>query len=491
MPFLSINGMAGRFLALGLTLFIFQTHATVRGTALATFDGTNGASAQCYGDALTLGVDGNFYGTTSGGGEYGKGTVFRITRGGNLTTLHSFNGTNDGQLPLGGLTALPDGFLYGTAQSGGANTNGAFYNGTFFKVSTNGEFTLLSHFATETGANPTGALIQGNDGHLYGTTFRGGANNLGTVFRVNTNGDFAVVASFSGTNGANPTGPLLQTADGEFYGTTAYGGIGFGVVGGGSGSGYGTVFRIATNGVLTNLVLFNGTNGSNPYSGLIKAGDGHFYGTSAYGGTGFVAGQIKSGHGTIFRIETDTLTHVPILFPDANTGRSYFGLLQATDGNLYGVKGGPVSSGEVFRLSENNEYRSMFRFSSASYVTNGITRYLLGLNPYARLIQTADGYIWGTTGANGMLPNGSNGQGTVFRLTFPPQLQAIGKTNDTTYFSWSGFTGFRYQIQGSTNLAEQSWQNIGDSFIGTNGLNHVSEATEGIAQKFYRILILE
>ena len=115
--------------------------------------------------------------------------------------------------------------------------------------------------------------MQGADGSFYGTTPNGGMNGNGTVFRMTTNGTLTTLASFSNdVNGDYPYGALAQGADGNFYGTTEYGGT----------NGAGTVFRMTTDGTLTNLASFSHTNGANPSGALAQGADGNFYGTTGY-----------------------------------------------------------------------------------------------------------------------------------------------------------------------------------------------------------------
>src|SRR5208283_5458321 len=116
--------------------------------------------------------------------------------------------------------------------------------------------------------SPYAALVQGVDSSLYGTTFTGGSNNWGTVFQITTNGAFNSLFSFSGTNypssGANPGAALVQSSDGSFFGTAEYGGAYTNTVPEVGGNGYGTIFRITTNGALTAPAFFNNTNGAHP-----------------------------------------------------------------------------------------------------------------------------------------------------------------------------------------------------------------------------------
>jgi uncharacterized repeat protein (TIGR03803 family) len=129
--------------------------------------------------------------------------------------------------------------------------------------------------------------MQGNDGYLYGTTTSGGTNNCGTVFKIDATGTLTNLHSFTGGNdGANPQGGIAQGSDGTLYGTAASGGA----------SGSGTVFEISADGMFTVSHSFtsNGSDGSNPLSGLVQGSDGNFYGTTENGGVGRA--------GTVFRL---------------------------------------------------------------------------------------------------------------------------------------------------------------------------------------------
>jgi uncharacterized repeat protein (TIGR03803 family) len=150
-------------------------------------------------------------------------------------------------------------------------------------------FTNLVTFVGTNGSFPSAALAQGNDGNFYGTTQNGGQQGQGTVFQMTPDGTLHTFVSFNGTNGGNPYAVLLQGADGDLYGTTE---------GGGTNGGYGTVFRMTTNGTLTSLFSFAGTNGAQPTAGLVQGSDGSFYGTTRRGGA-------SGNWGTVFKITTD------------------------------------------------------------------------------------------------------------------------------------------------------------------------------------------
>jgi uncharacterized repeat protein (TIGR03803 family) len=132
------------------------------------FDGTDGTLSET-GAALVQGSDGNFYGTTSNGGAYGYGTVFKVTPAGNLTVRHSLNGTTDGSLVTAGLVQATDGNFYGTAIEGGS-----MGNGTIFRITPNGSFSVLHNFDYKHGALPYVTLLQHTNGVLYGDTGSGG-----------------------------------------------------------------------------------------------------------------------------------------------------------------------------------------------------------------------------------------------------------------------------------------------------------------------------
>jgi uncharacterized repeat protein (TIGR03803 family) len=309
------------------------------GAPVSLYSFTGGSDGATPYAGLASGPDGSFYGTAFEGGAYDNGTVFRINSNGVLATLVAFNITN-GDLPYAGLSLGADGNFYGTTYQGApvGNTRA----GTVFRMATNGALSTLTSFTGDMpGVLPNGGflaagVVQGGDGNLYGTTYKGGAYGYGTVFRVGTNGLFSSLACFNSANGAFPYGGLVQGIDGNYYGTTTSGGA----------SGSGAVFRITPAGLLTNLYSFTGGNdGNRPVAGLLLGNDGNFYGTTFYGGT--------YGQGTIFRIAPNgaltTLAH----FDGFNGANPQATMTQGSDGNLYGTtqNGGADGQGVLFRLS--------------------------------------------------------------------------------------------------------------------------------------------
>jgi uncharacterized repeat protein (TIGR03803 family) len=213
---------------------------------------TDGSQPQA---GLIQARDGNFYGTTYAGGKNSKGTVFKITASGTLTTLYplcSLSSCVDGAQPYAKLLQGADGSLYGTTSSGGK-----FNKGTIFKITTAGKLTTLYSFCTlascADGQTPLGALIQATDGNFYGTTFLGGANNQGTIFRFKLPATLTTLYTFCKeagcSDGANPIAGLMQNTNGEFYGTAMDGGsTAFncdGAGNGGTAAGCGTVFSLS------------------------------------------------------------------------------------------------------------------------------------------------------------------------------------------------------------------------------------------------------
>jgi uncharacterized repeat protein (TIGR03803 family) len=193
--------------------------------SLVSFDGANGNAPAFV--TLVEGLDGNFYGTTEGGGTYCGGTAFKVTPGGTLTTLYSFcsiSGCPDGQDPTAGLVQGTDGNLYGTTFAGGLPLDCDSACGTVFKITLEGTLTTLHTFDGSDGANPESPLFQATAGNFYGTTPQYGANGDDTIFEITPTSTLTTLHTFDGTGGGSPYGGLVQSANGNIYSTTYYGG---------------------------------------------------------------------------------------------------------------------------------------------------------------------------------------------------------------------------------------------------------------------------
>jgi len=398
-------------------------------------------NADGYGPAGGLVMSDNvLYGTTKYGGVTGYGTVFKMnTDGSGFSTLHFFtNGVGGGTL-IGGLV-MGGGALYGVAYSGGTN------NGTVFMLNTDGTgFTNLHNFGGTNGTFPMASMILSGS-TLYGTTQEG---NNGTVFKVDTNGaNFAVLhhftATFIGTNvdGDLPEASLVLSGS-ALYGTAS-----------GGGRGSGTIFAVNTDGSgFTNLYNFtNGVDGAAPVAALTLSGN-TLYGVAKSGG-------VFPGYGTIFKINTDGTGFDPIFDFDARggagdsapaaalllSGDTLFGtaggivfsintnatnitiLANGSDGaqpqgglvlsgdSFYGTTsaGGVAGEGVVFKVNTNGTgFTTLHTFSLATYDPNSGGNYDTnadGATPLGTLALSG-GVLYGTTQIGGTF-----GVGTVFRV---------------------------------------------------------------------------
>jgi uncharacterized repeat protein (TIGR03803 family) len=436
---------------------------------------------------LVQGSDGSFYGTTYRGGTGtncvipGCGTVFRISPSGTYTTVYSFGAfPGDGSHPLATLVQGSDGNFYGTTYGGG--TSGS---GTVFRISPSGTYTTLYSFAgfPSDGDGPN-VLVQGSDGNFYGTTIGGGTYREGTVFRISPTGSETILYSFgSSTNDGYATyAGLVQGGDGNFYGTTKYGGT----------DGWGTVFQVSPSGTYKGLYSFAGppNDGRFPYAGLVQGSDGNLYGTTYYGGQS--TNCFGEGCGTVFRISTsgtETTLYSFVGYP--NDGELPFaGLVQGSDGNSYGTTllGGTSTNcsvdgngcGTVFQISPSGTYTTLYSFGTSSNDGN---------EPYAGLVQGSDGNFYGMTYVDG----------TVFRLSVPlnppaNQISGIQFFNvlDSTIVAVPipSVAGETYQLQYSDSMSPTNWINTGDPALSIGGPLVLIDVAEPLPpQRFYRAVI--
>jgi len=321
------------------------------------------------------------------------------------TVLHSFTGyPGDGATPYAGLVRDAQGNLYGTTFEGGASSAG-----TVFKVDTTGKESVLYSFTGTggDGAAPYAGLVQDAQGNLYGTTYQGGdlacAYGCGTVFKVDTTGKETVLYSFKGgTDGANPYAGLVRDAQGNLYGTTEGGGDAC--------NPYvcGTVFKVDTTGKETVLYSFTGypEDGQSPRGGLVLGAQGNLYGATAGGGA--------FGQGTVF--EVDMTGNEIVLYHFTGTGgdgaRPVAGLVLDAQGNLYGTTASagdpacalnpPNGCGTVFKLDTRGNETVLYSFTA--YPEDGAY-------PHAGLVRDVLGNLYGTTNMGG-----DSGYGTVFKV---------------------------------------------------------------------------
>jgi uncharacterized repeat protein (TIGR03803 family) len=467
---------AGRVTAQTFTnLYSFMTNH-------ANSSGVNTNSDGAYPSAGLI-LSGNIlYGTASGGGTNGNGTVFAVhTDGTGFTILHTFtpvvSGTNsDGANPVAGLLQSGQ-YLYGTASAGG--TNG---NGTVFFVRTDGlyftnlhSFTALSAPYYQGGTNSDGAipragLILSGD-ILYGTAGNGGTNGNGTVFAVNADGTgftvlhtFTAYSNYTNSDGANPAGGLISSGN-TLYGTAS---------GGGSG-GDGTVFALNINGTnFTNLysftafssVYFNNSDGANPAGGLVLSGN-TLYGTTHSGGT--------NDGGTVFAITTNGTGFTNLhSFTGGSDGDNPYAGLTSSGNTLFGTagNGGNSFDGTLFAVTTNG-----VDFTTLHAFTNNPD----GGSPHAGLILSGN-TLYGT--AEG---GGTNGTGMVFSLTLPTPQLTITFSGTNAIVMWPT-NALEFTLQSTTNPVPPTvWTTISPPPYAVIYTNNVVTNTISGTNQFYRL----
>jgi uncharacterized repeat protein (TIGR03803 family) len=415
-------------LAIAVLVLAVTTSTTSQAqfSRLHDFLGSNSADGcnPTYSGIVAQGRDGNMYGTTENGGApaftNNVGTVFQVTPAGALNVIYSFpSSETEGWLPFGGLTLGTDGYFYGTTKFYGPPGGSSF--GTVFKITPGANPTYLHTFTgASDGRYPTAPPIQGTDGNWYGTT-QGDFSNPGSVYKLTPPSTFKVLYQF--VHGEQPQDPLVQATDGNFYGTTHYGGT----------SNNGSVFRITPAGKFTVIYNFDATHGQAPYSPLIQGADGNFYGTTISGGSG--------GGGVVFKLSPTRKITVLYNFIQGDTPSVPFaGLVQATDGYLYGTtgqgnsQGGTTSNGTIFRMKAIP--------STPSYL-HDFDQYPTGRDPQDTLLQHTNGILYGDTFEGGV-PN--VGCGVFYRWNqglkpFVSLLFTSGKVGDTIGILGQKFTG--------------------------------------------------
>ena len=358
-------------------------------TTLASFGSSDGSLPT---GKLAQGTDGSLYGTTTGGGTYNHGTVYRVTLEGTLTTLYSFTGGTDGADPVGGLVLGSDGNLYGTT-TGFDGLAGDVPLGTVFQITPAGVLTTLHNFSGPDGADPNGGLVLGSDGNFYGTTSAGGTKGDGTVFQITPTGTLTTLRSFTDGINQRPIGRLAQDGAGNFYGAT----LGFG-----ADAALGTIFKVTPAGAVTTLYNFNGgDSGGSPTGGLVLGSDGNFYGTTTIGGT--------SNGGTIFQITPQGGLTTLHSFSDGSSPNG--DLVQGRDGNFYGTTPeGFIDDDEaiaafpatLFQITPAGVFTNLYNFAFGNYTGS----------PAGGLVESSNGSFYGTAQKDGV-----NGDGSVFELT--------------------------------------------------------------------------
>lgn len=397
-----------------------SSQGSVRLTTLYNFRRTGQPTGRLLQDR-----EGNFYGTASGFFDNRThmprpSSVFKISPQGQVIWQLQLT-EKDGVFPTAGLFQDERGFLYGTAFYGGIENFWIDSRGTVFKVSPDGELVWSRPFHGVDGEWPTGEIVRGCDGSLYGTTLSGGQSGRGTIFRLTPAGAIKTVYSFRGYDGARPSG-LVRGVDGYFYGTTQAGG--FGVVFSYS-FGDGTIFRISCDGAVNTLYKFgNPTDtdsgiavpGMHPTGQLIQRNDGFFYGVTE----GHPPGQ-GTNRASVFKFDLNG-TFSTLHYFDAS--QSHYGpgpvgpLLTGYDGGIYGVTtfggaspdDGLPGYGTIFKIAPSGTFLNLVSFDGTN-----------GCYPVSGLIKGKDGHLYGTTYGNDFFP------GTLFRLSISRPVLSIAR----------------------------------------------------------------
>ena len=355
-------------------------------------------------------INGEIYGMTYGGGAKGYGVLFEYNV---LTNVISpkvnFSGTVNGGEPVGSVLQASNGKLYGVTEKGGH-----FSQGTLFEFDDslnifNSEFSFQN---SKEGKEPSGTLIQGSNGKLYGMTEFGGNNNDGVIYEYSPiTGGYSKLFDFQDSlYGAQPISELLEANNGKLYGVTRLGGI----------FGFGVLFEYNVNtSSFIKLIDFDGASkGKYPKASLLQASNGKIYGTTSYGGS--------SDDGVLF--EYNPITNVFVKKKDfvetyfTSTGRSPNSgrLLQANNGKLYGMTeyGGQYDGGVLYSYDLNtNSYVIIKTFQSSPHS--------YGIYPKGGVIQAANGKIYGHTTSSA-----NNSAGGIFE--YDPVT--------TSFFRWFSYS---------------------------------------------------
>jgi len=385
-----------------------------------TLSAGDGATPQ----ELIAASDGLLYGTTAQGGAFGSGTVYRMNRDrSGYTILHHFTLSENAE-PLGGVIEASDGRLYGALSGCGVVNTGAVY-----RLSKDGTgYAVLRSFGELEGC--PNEVMEGMDGFLYGTTFPGSPKASGTVFRLSKDGGtFTVLRTFGGTDGG-PAGRLIEGPGGILHGLTRFGGV----------AQQGTVYKLNMDGsACAVLHTFDTATGAYPF-GLVAGPGGTLYGATSGGGL--------ANKGTVYRLNTKGSGHTVLhSFSGLDGDQPLAGVLPASDGLLYGTTsaGGTAGKGVVFGLSvDGGRFTVLHGFGGRD-----------GAGPFAGLIQTGDGSMYGTTAFGGDLHIG-----VVYRLNVVPPLSVRLTPANTVLLSWpAGWNGF--ELQQNPDLSTGNWTTVG------------------------------
>lgn len=338
-----------------------------------------------------------FYGASLWGGHDSYGTIFRMSKSGKTSVLHSFGGY-DGFDPASGVIQDSDGNLYGTTEQGGYGFgNNLGDSGVLFDLnSTTKKTKLLYQFPFIGGQSAPNGVIADAQGNLYGVAEGGGTYNDGYIYKLDTTGNLSVLYNFTGGNdGATPQGPLAWGSDGDLYGVTKEEGANKG----------GTVFKMDTSGNLATLYSFayGGTDGYFPNPGTLAFdAAGNIYGTTQYGGSGTACSR---NCGTVFEVTPTGSESILYNFQGGTGGgRPMTEVVMDSAGNVYGTTSQygdqNCACGVAFKVDGQGNETVLHSWTGAD-----------GSSPSGQLLLSGANLYGLTSGG------GTSGLGVAFRLS--------------------------------------------------------------------------
>ncbi len=416
-------------------IFVVAIASAQTYTPLYTYPGTdNNTSGITYQSVLSQGQDGDLYSTIQTNGQYNDGSVYKMTPSGGYTLLYSFCAEgggclSTGAIPTGGVTLGFDGNLWGTTANGGKD--GA---GTAFKITPSGTLTSLYQFTNGTDDSaPTYTLIQGQDGNMYGVSEVQYQGQYGSFFKLSTKGKITA-HPFALTNGATPNLPV-QGTDLNFYGTTQGGGD--------PTCKCGVIYKATAAGKITALHVFKGypNDGYRPIGILVQGSDGAFYGTTYQGGANNIGSVFKITAAGVYTM----LYSFGTVTPDASEPIS--GLTVGSDGKFYGTgsHGGSKGDGALYQITSTGTESLVYSFCSVSCTD--------GFSPTTPMVLHTNGKFYGNTAGNSL-------GGSVF-YSFDMGFKPFAKLE-----TWSAKVGVKAEVigQGFTGATAVSFNGVSATF---------------------------
>jgi uncharacterized repeat protein (TIGR03803 family) len=402
-----VSFSAGRGLFLCSAMAVLATAAWAAGPIKLIYSFTGGSEGEYTDTELVRDSAGNLYGTSVQGGTYSSGTVFQVTPAGVHTVLYSFTGGTDGGEPYKGVTLGADGNLYGTAVTGGGGSCEGGCGVVFKLTNSGGTWTqsVIHTFQGSDGSGPGSPVSFDRHGNIYGTTPTGGTYSVGVIYQLEPNSaggwSFHVIHEFTGgADGAGGSaGRLLVDTAGRLYGVCTVGGV----------NGFGTVYTLGRphgQWEFTTIYAFKDSpDGGEPYGGLVFDRFGNLYGTTYYAGT--------NDAGTVYEL---THTHgtwtEQVLYSftgGADGGSPISSLVSDAAGNLYGTTsaGGSASCGcgVIFKMTHGaNGWSETVVYSFPGKPRPGFA--------YNGMVGDGAGNFYGAT-----VHGGSGDDGAIYKFT--------------------------------------------------------------------------